>query len=352
MMMLALVLAAAPLEVRVLDRESPVTAKVTAGSFTCDGKPLPGTSLELGVGVHEVKAGAALCTQVVAQGPVEVTVGSTTRAYDGQLRVTLEAAGLRLINVVDVEDYLGPVVSAELDTGKPAALEAQAIVSRTFALAGLKRHEAAGYHLCDLAHCQVYRGRKDVNDAARAAVTKTRGQVLLVGGIVLRPAFFNAMCGGHTSTADAVFGDNGAGSAVSDLEKGEPLCKSPDFAWAFDASREALAQAFGVKPLGSAFEVLRRDPGGRVLEARVFGRHVTGQDFLSKTGRAFGWQSIRSMKLRAQETDTTVHFEGTGLGHGVGLCQRGAQALAERGRTASQILLHYFPESKVAPFKD
>lgn len=347
MMLLSLVLAVAPLEVRVLEREKPVEAKVSAASFTCDGEPLAGRALALSVGVHEVKAGEAMCNQLVAQGPLEVTLGSLTRGYDGQLRVTLEGARLRLVNVVDVEDYLGSVVSAELDAGKPAALEAQAVVSRTFALAGRRRHAGSGYHLCDLAHCQVYRGKGEASPAARAAVTKTKGQVLLVGGIVLRPAFFHAACGGHTSTAEDVFGENGAGSAVSDLDHGEPLCAGPDFAWQFDASREELAEAFGVKPTGSGFEALRRDAGGRVLEARVFGKHVTGQDFLSRTGRAFGWQSLRSMKLRARETDTTVHFEGTGLGHGVGLCQRGAQKLAEQGRSSEEILRHYFPESKV-----
>jgi stage II sporulation protein D len=265
------------------------------------------------------------------------------------LRVTQEGGALRLINDVDVEEYLPSVVTAELGDGKAAALEAQAIVSRTFALTA-HRHPRAGYDLCDLAHCQVYRGTDDVTDAARAAVKKTQGQVVLLGGVALKPTFFHASCGGHTSRAQDVFGEEAAGPAVSDVEDGAPRCAGmPDFSWEFVIERVKLAQALGLTPRGdgAAFEPLRRDAAGRVVELRSFGRRYSGTDFLSAVGHAFGYQSLRSMKVSAQEADGLVRFVGTGLGHGVGLCQQGAKALAEKGVDARGILQRYFPDCQV-----
>jgi len=188
--LLLLALAAAPLEVRVLEREAPIRVHLEAARITCDGKPLP-RSIDAEASVREVRVGEARCLQVIAEDDtaVAVTVKDTQRKYAGQVRVSLQGGLLRLVNVVDVEAYLPSVVSAESDGGRPAALEAQAIVSRTFALTGLKRHQGAGYHLCDLAHCQVYRGRGVASPEAEAAVKKTAGQVLLIGGIVLKSTY-------------------------------------------------------------------------------------------------------------------------------------------------------------------
>lgn len=344
--LLALVLAA-PLEVRVLERETPSRVRLSAPALRCDGKPLP-PELDVEAGVRELRAGALICQEVTAPEGATVTAKGLTRRYPGALTVSLAGGLLRLVVRMDLEAYLPSVVQAEASGARAAALEAQAIVSRTFALASAKRHAADGYHLCDLAHCQVYRGEGEVSPEARAAVAKTKGQVLLVGGVALRPAFFHAACGGHTSHAQDVFEENAAGSAVSDVEGGAPRCAShPDFTWTFEVEREALARALGVPARGAAVEPLRRDAAGRVVALRSFTRRYAGNDFLSRVGRALGWQALRSMKWVAMESDTTVRFTGTGAGHGVGLCQQGARALAERGVSADGILRRYFPESRV-----
>lgn len=341
-------LAAAPLEVRVLERDVPSRVHLEAAKITCDGNPLPKV-IDAEASVREVKVGETKCTQVIAEDGVSVTVKDTQRKYAGQIRVSLQGGLLRLINVVDVEAYLPSVVQAEADGAKPAALEAQAIVSRTFAVTGERRHASAGYHLCDLAHCQVYRGQNNASPDAEAAVKKTANQVLLIGGIVLKPAFFHSSCGGHTSAANDVFGEDAAGSAVSDVESGAPRCKGPDLAWNFEVEKKDLADALGVAPNGSAFEPLRRDKAGRISEVRAFGKRFSGQDFLSRVGRTFGWRAVRSLKFSTSETDTTLRIEGTGTGHGVGLCQLGARSLAAKGVDVKGILLRYFPESQIKP---
>jgi stage II sporulation protein D len=349
--LLALVVSSLPLEVRVLERERPQRLVLTGERLRCDEASLPSPAeLSPGDGVVSVKGRATECKLVRSEAAATVVVGEVSRRYPAQLIITTERDVLRLINLVDVEAYLPSVVQAEASGLPPAALEAQAIVSRTFALAGRKRHERAGYHLCDLTHCQWYRGLTQGGEASAAedAVKKTKGQVLLVGGIALKPAFFHAACGGRTSSASDVFHEAGAGGSIDDATKEGPACRgAPDFSWSFEADRVELAKALGVPAEGDAFVALARDRGGRVLEVSVFGKRMDGGEFSSRMGRAFGWQALRSLAVTAEEVEQTVTFRGRGLGHGVGLCQHGARALAEKGFDAKKLLLRYFPDCQV-----
>lgn len=351
--LLTLVLAASPVTVRVLEKEHPLRATVEAQRISCGAEARPASlpSAPRETAVLEVKAseltwGDKRCPDFTAAGDVTVHVDALTRSYRGTVRVGAEGSVLRFVLETDVEDYLPAVVAAELDAAPPSAMQAQAIVSRTFALGSRRRHGSVD--LCDLTHCQLFRGRTDESAPALEAVKQTRGQVLLVGGVALEPAFFHAACGGHTSRPADVFRTSSAAPGVSDVSEGKPLCAGiPDFAWSFTTERRELAAALGTKTEGAAFEALRRDEAGRVVELRVFGTRFTGAEFLSRMGRAFGWQAVRSLKLRVEEAQNQVHFTGTGLGHGVGLCQQGARALAEKGVDATAILERYFPQARL-----
>ncbi len=352
-----------PLLIRVLEREKATHAVLGAKALSCDATSLSAASVELDVAPRAVRltvAGAAAatdagtpnpgsCQVVTALGPTRVTVGAVTRTYLGTVKVVLEGGVLKFFNEIDVERYLTSVISAEANGSPRAALEAQAVVSRTFALTSRNRHAAAGYDLCDLTHCQLYRGQEARSAEAQAAVEKTDGQVLLVGGVALKPAFFHSACGGHTSRAADVFHAEGAGPGVSDLaDGGKSWCsEAPDFSWEWTVDRHELATALGLPTEGAAFEPLRRDAAGRVIELKSFGRRFSGDEYFAKVGRVFGYQSLRSLKVTAVEAESTLHFTGVGLGHGVGLCQQGARAMAAKGADAKAILGHYFPDCQV-----
>jgi stage II sporulation protein D len=125
-----------------------------------------------------------------------IEVGSLKREYSGRLLVEDAGTELRLINEVDLEDYVASVVAAEQDGGPLAAREALAIVVRSFAI-----YQGANERLCDTTHCQWYRGLAHTDiDAAR----HTRGEVLLLKGHV-PPVFYSADCGGHTKKARDVW---------------------------------------------------------------------------------------------------------------------------------------------------
>ncbi len=340
--------------VRVLENARPLEANVelSSGAFSCDGQPLVGKVVSLRANGKAVGVGGQRCGTVESDGDgFTLTWASKRRQYRGTLRAGSDGTRLSLYDEVPVEAYLRGVVGSETLPGAPEALAAQAVVSRTFALASRGRHGGAGYDVCDLTHCQLYRGREDERADADTAVARTAGQVLLVGGVVLRPAFFHASCGGATSSAADVFGEEGLNASTSDsVEGGPPLCAgSPDFNWTWQVERGALAAGLGLVDDGTAFEPLRRDRAGRVLEVRAFGQRLSGNELWARAGRAFGFGAVRSLKVTAEEVERVVRFTGHGLGHGVGLCQAGARAAAERGWPASRILGHYFPDSAVRP---
>jgi stage II sporulation protein D len=273
-------------------------------------------------------------------------VQGLARRFRGALTVTVRDGQLLLVNELPLEAYLGGVVGGEQLAGRPEALKAQAVVSRTYALAGLRRHAEAGHQLCDLTHCQLYRGRDDERPEVAAAVEATRGLVLRHRG-ALEPTAFHAACGGATSAPADVFGEASAQKGVSDVAPGEsaPLCgAAPDFTWTRALPRARLAAALGLPAEGPALEVLRRDAGGRVLEVRAFGVHLSGNALQARVGRALGFGVLKSLAVTVAEVDGEVRLSGRGLGHGVGLCQHGARELARRGQDFRHILAHYFPD--------
>lgn len=345
------------LAVRVLEVARPLEAvlEVPSGAWRCDGQLLAGRQVPLRADGKAIAAGERRCERVSTEGDgVTVTLKELTRRYRGSLQVGTADFHLTFTNVLGVEDYLRGAVGAQTESGAPQALRAQAVVSRTFALASRGRHDSAGFDLCDQPHCLVYRGRAAERPDADAAVAKTAGEVLLVGGVVLRPAHFHAVCAGATSSAADVFGDEALTGAASDaLANAPPLCAGADgFAWTWQVDRPTLAAALGLKEEGAAFEVLRRDRSGRVLEARVFGQRLSGPELWARVERSAAAAPLKSLKFTATEAESVVQFEGGGVGHGVGLCQAGARAAAERGWDYRRILGLYFPTRTVRPLPD
>ncbi len=352
----ALLLAAAPLSVRVLEAERPGAVWVAGGEVRCDGSLVP-TPVEVAVSGTTLRAGAAPCTAVELGAGVAFRLAPAGPAhrYPGPVRVGRELSVLSLVAEVALEDYVAQVVATAWPEGGPAAaLEAQAVVARTFALAGLRRHAARGHQLCDAAHCQLLAG-VPAGPGAREAARRTQGQVLLAGGVALRPARSHPACGGRTSASEDVFGEPGPGPGVVDADgPGQPpRCQAaPGLRW----ERTVPVGLLGADPqapagatLGPLVEVLRRDAAGAVLEVRAGGRRFTGLELVAWLQAQPDGVALPSPRFTAVDLDGEVRFSGSGAGHGVGLCQVGAAALADRKRSFADILRAYFPGARLAP---
>jgi len=254
-----------------------------------------------------------------------------------------------------LEQYLAGVLLGEAGhETELEALKAQAVVSRTFALANLGRHAANGYDFCRTTHCQAYKGAPGAPPLIRRALLATRGELLRSrdrGG--LAEVYFHASCGGRTTHPQAVWG--GPDSSPAHLQGVEdPICEAAaPRRWEDRLSLAALDQALRgdlrTDPGGTLrrLRIERRDRTGRVawieLDSSRGTRRVRGWDLRLAVGRALGWQRLKSTWFDLQPEGAGYRFRGRGFGHGLGLCQEGTHLRAQQGMGYRQILAHYFP---------
>lgn len=272
-----------------------------------------------------------------------------TRRYRGRLSLSARAGELVVVLRTPLEDYVAATVASETTPGAPpAALRAQAIVARSWTLAAGPRHEDADR--CDLSHCQVLAGRGDPRHlaAAREAAAATAGRVLLLadGGVALAP--FHAACGGHTADPVELFGgpDRSGAAAVAD-----PGC--PAAPWEARVPRTAVAAAarevLGGGPLDPTAVRFERGAGGYATAIRERGGERAGSAdaFVRALDARVGRGTIRSSRFDLSFASADAVLRGTGLGHGVGLCQAGAARWAARGLDERAILGRYFPGARI-----
>lgn len=283
------------------------------------------------------------------------------------VRVGVLAAGTTTVHRVPLEEYVQATILSELSpaSGDPALIarmfEVQAIISRTYVLAGLARHEKAGFDVCATTHCQLFQPSRIRTSrwapASQQAVARTRGSVLWYDGAPVN-AVFHADCGGHTSDATAVWNGRPVAYLVAKADDGP--AGPAHTSWTFEARADAVARALNGSPktrIGAleAIDVLSRDSGGRAGRIALRAARpmvVTGDDVRDALTRAFGATSIRSTRFDVRRVNDAFIFEGRGFGHGVGLCQAGAFARIRAGATPAAVLQRYYPGTRLLRLAD
>jgi len=257
------------------------------------------------------------------------------------------------VEEVDLEAYVSAVVPPEIGRAPAAALEAQAVAARSYALARGERHLEAGADLCDGTHCQVFHGLSAATEGSRRAAAATEGLVLAQRGHVIA-APFHAVCGGRTARPRDVWDDED----VPDLESVEDdaCLTAPGATWSFTIPRAALSTLSGSLGFEGArfFEVYGHDASGRVSMVRFAARGgasrvVRGFEFRRAASELWGWDSVRSTDFTLGETRPSYLLSGRGTGHGAGMCQAGAIARAKRGESRDAILGLYYRGTSVVP---
>lgn len=291
--------------------------------------------------------------------------------------------GFNVINRVDLEAYAAGVLPSEmLSTWPVEALKAQAVVVRTYALSRLKTHASEGFDVCDSVHCQVYGGVGAETRRTDSAVNQTAGEVLEYRGKVI-PAVFSAQCGGRTQDySEAWGGDQPAVVGVCDYdprynqdiefplspyslerwikEDRVAYCRAygmrgyRDFRWVTELSVKAIE--LKVPQLGRIrrLAVLRRSTAGWAERLAVEGEKGR-KEYKGDSIRSF-LGGIRSnliwiepqFNLKGWPEEFIIY--GGGWGHGVGMCQVGAHALAVGGKSSDEILEHYFPKADIEKY--
>lgn len=311
-------------------------------------------------------AAAADTLELVARG--NLRSGKATLAVEAPLRFRITAKGaMEALATLPIEEYLRGVLPGEMPPAWPLeALKAQAIAARSEALAMLDgKHGFDDADFCTLEHCRVYTGPNGFTPTTDEAVQSTRGQLLVRDGRIAE-TFFHANCGGWTEDNDAVWSGlpNIALRARADMAKppadsltayglAKWLGSAPAAYCSGDTANYRWTRRFSISELSAivnkshkigtirAIETGARGPGGRLLSVRVAG--TAGSATIQKDvaiRKAFG--GLPSALFTITMDNAAVVFRGAGRGHGVGMCQQGANGMARKGFACREILKHYF----------
>ncbi len=313
--------------------------------------------------------------------------------YAGDLRLQPNAYGTyTIINDVPLEVYLRGVVPHEIGTKAPlAAVEAQTIIARTYALRNLRRFAIDGYELCADTQCQVYRGLSGTDPKIDRAILATRAKVLTYGNSLV-DALYSSTTGGVTAAFSDVW--NGADrpylqpvvDAASNIWNLSSLSLADEnnfqrfiklrqgfnetgarmFRWRKQSSMEQITQDLqeflekNRRPGGNfttvqQMQVMERSPSGRILKLAVQtdgGNIILEKDeirsaFSAPRSTLFYLEPLFNQTKGQESTLRGYAFVGGGLGHGVGLSQIGAYGLANLGWSSDRILNFYYPGTQI-----
>lgn len=275
-----------------------------------------------------------------------------------------ESLPVNLVGLLNLEDYVEGVVSAEVPRDWPLeALKAQAVAARSFTLAKLRERgeRTASWQLEASIMDQVFDHSRR-HEMANRAVRETRGHFLAptklstaklstahsrTGAVRAATTHYHSDCGGQTDEPSDVWGGG------ENIGTAKDLCpKSARANWRLVTSLGEISSRLRNESLiGGSFRVVKleiekRSPAGRAQVLRLTDSsgnavRVTGEKMRS----VFGYMNLRSTLFEINAASASrIEFSGRGFGHGTGLCQWGSRTLALNGKSYQEILSHYYPK--------
>ncbi len=279
---------------------------------------------------------------------------------DEELSIDVYISKDKKIDSMDIEEYVLGVVAAEMPAEfELEALKAQAVAARTYGLAHMeefgakKSPKAFGGDVNDTVEFQAFMYKEDrlelwpkknrdkYWDKLLEAVEETRGEVLAYNNELVMAPYYFSTSSGKTEDAEEVF-SKGQPYLKSVESKGEE--RSPKYITEFNYSHEQLANALNksntkfklqAENLNKEIVMLNRSKGGSVTKIRVGNEEITGSKFRSIL-------DLSSSNFDIQYNKKEVIITCKGYGHGVGMSQWGADAMAKKGNNYKEILKHYY----------
>jgi stage II sporulation protein D len=251
--------------------------------------------------------------------------------------------------VEPLEAYVAAVVSREAPPRfHPEALAALAVAVRTYAAGAAARPRDPAYDVIATLEDQVFDGMDGVAAIFREAADRTRGLVVRYRGELARTVY-HSTCGGRTEDAVAVWGKD---IPYLRAQFCDDCADSPVYRWEYrmsDPEARRVAKALGVPPGEDLqIDITGRTRTGRASRIRVsssaVSREVAGAEFR----RVAGYAKVRSLKMEVVRAAGELRFTGEGWGHGVGMCQYGANGMARRGAGFREILARYYPGTEIS----
>jgi len=229
-------------------------------------------------------------------------------------------------------------------------IKAQAVVARSYAFFQREARKNAIYHLESTVIDQVYDGCAIEDSRAVRGVRETSGEVLTYNNNVIQ-SFFHSNCGGHTESSENVWGY--AFPYLQGIDCSYCL-SAPSAKWEQTLSLnriESLLSSNGYQISGLRdIKTGRRNRSGRVTDLTLFSKKGSLTIPAVSFRKAIGYTLIKSTNFDSRIVGDDAVFNGTGYGHGVGLCQWGAKQRAGDGFDYREILSYYYPGAKLKKF--
>ena len=252
----------------------------------------------------------------------------------------------QVISSFTVEEYVAAVLAGESSVFRhPEALKAMSIAVRTYAANQKGRHAKEGFDFCNTTHCQRAEPSSVTPNLTQAALATQREMLRFHNSAAFTPYTMN--CGGMSESGAAVWpGLSTPYLRVHHDDYCEPI------AWAHEISLLDIEIALREAGLRcpehlQTISILNRTGSGRVRQLSLDGdsrETISAGAFRFAIGRSLGWNIVRSGCFEISlNTSAVARIQGKGEGHGVGLCQRGAEAMAARAFTYRDILAFYYP---------
>lgn len=294
-----------------------------------------------------------------------------TFKYAGGLKFIVEGDRITAVNCIGMEDYLMSVISSEMKSSASIELlKAHAVISRSWLKARLKDHRAGHEHfdVCADDHCQRYQGlTMAVGDDVCRAIDRTWGQVLEYGGDICDTRY-SKCCGGRTElfstcwedvdlpylqSVEDPFCDCENSSILSQVLNDYDLHTADFHDWTVQYTTDELSELVRARTgidFGTivALEAVERGPSGRIKYLRITGtlrEEVIGKELAIR--KALSSSHLKSSAFEIEKSPDGFVLKGRGWGHGVGLCQIGAAAMAAQGYDYRQILSHYYVGAEI-----
>lgn len=294
-----------------------------------------------------------------------------TFKYAGGLKFIVEGDRITAVNCIGMEDYLMSVISSEMKSSASIELlKAHAVISRSWLKARLKDHKAGHEHfdVCADDHCQRYQGlTMAVGDDVCRAIDRTWGQVLEYGGDICDTRY-SKCCGGRTElfstcwedvdlpylqSVEDPFCDCENSSILSQVLNDYDLHTADFHDWTVQYTTDELSELVRARTgidFGTivALEAVERGPSGRIKYLRITGtlrEEVIGKELAIR--KALSSSHLKSSAFEIEKSPDGFVLRGRGWGHGVGLCQIGAAAMAAQGYDYRQILSHYYVGAEI-----
>ncbi len=297
--------------------------------------------------------GAASLVDLLPVPEPELNSGRTVQVYN------MDTGELMAL---DLEQYLVGVVAAEMPASFDAeALKAQTVAARTFTVSRMLSPNPNVTELHPLAQlstspatCQAWiseeeqkqrwgRQYRKYHRKIVQAVADTAGEVLRYDGILIEPLYHASCGGGQTEDAQNVWGNAKPYlTSVACNHNGDPHTQSKT-----SMSLQSMAQKLGLADAvpaiagGEHIQLVSSTPSNRVSEIRVGGKTFTGAQLRDAL-------QLKSSLISWTISGDTITFITNGYGHGVGLCQYGANYYAQQGSDYQQILNRYYPGAQLS----